>query len=98
METFGHVQVELRIKAMQPVLIPGPEQIHPALGVLDVGESSYQDLGSVGPGKGALVRARFVRVYGSIKCDPIPPGQGKGPSVKLQASSYKLDRWQAFMV
>ena len=24
METFGHVQVELRIKAMQPVLIPGP--------------------------------------------------------------------------
>jgi len=23
METFGHVQVELRIKAMQPVLIPG---------------------------------------------------------------------------
>ena len=44
------VQVELRIKAMQPVLIPGPEQIHPALGVLDVGESTYQDLGSVGPG------------------------------------------------
>ena len=26
METFGHVQVELRIKAMQPVLIPGPVQ------------------------------------------------------------------------
>ena len=77
------VQVELRIKAMQPVLIPGPEQIHPALGVLDVGESTYQDLGSVGPGKGALI---------------IPPGQGKGPSCKLQASSYKLDRWQAFMV
>ena len=40
------VQVELRIKAMQPVLIPGPEQIHLALGVLDVGESTYQDLGS----------------------------------------------------
>ncbi len=51
------VQVELRIKAMQPVLIPGPEQIHPALGVLDVGESTYQDLGSVGPGKGALIKA-----------------------------------------
>jgi hypothetical protein len=32
---------------MQPVLIPGPEQIHLALGVLDVGESTYQDLGSV---------------------------------------------------
>ena len=44
------VQVELRIKAMQPVLIPGPEQIHPALGVLDVGESTYQDQGSVSPG------------------------------------------------
>ena len=41
------VEVELRIKAMQPLLIPGPEQIHPALGVLDVGESTYQDLGSV---------------------------------------------------
>ena len=41
------VQVELRIKAMQPVLIPGPEQIHLALGVLDVSESTYQDLGSV---------------------------------------------------
>ena len=41
------VEVELRITAMQPLLIPGPEQIHPALGVLDVGESTYQDLGSV---------------------------------------------------
>ena len=68
------VQVELRIKAMQPVLIPGPEQIHPALGVLDVGESTYQDLGSVGPGKGALI---------------IPPGQGKGPSCKLDSTMVK---------
>ena len=54
------VQVELRIKAMQPVLIPGPEQIHPALGVLDVGESTYQDLGSVSifeiPGVGVATR------------------------------------------
>ena len=43
----GQLLVELRIKAMQPELIPGPEQIHPALGVLDVGESTYQDQGSV---------------------------------------------------
>jgi|8_EtaG_2_1085327.scaffolds.fasta_scaffold57783_2 hypothetical protein len=31
----------------EDVLIPGPEQIHLALGVLDVSESTYQDLGSV---------------------------------------------------
>jgi len=28
-------------------LIPDPEQIHLALGVLDVSESTYRDLGSV---------------------------------------------------
>ena len=116
-----HVEVELRIKAMQPLLIPGPEQIHPALGVLDVGESTYQDLGSVNrlsPGRPVnnCRRASFksMLLAGQLSgggfrqplkcCDSItatrvsPPGQGKGPSCKLQASSHKLDRWQAFMV
>ncbi len=32
----------------EPELIPDPEQIHLALGVLDVSESTYRDLGSVG--------------------------------------------------
>jgi len=31
----------------EPELIPDPEQIHLALGVLDVSESTYRDLGSV---------------------------------------------------
>ena len=36
-----------RILDKPPILIPGPEQIHLALGVLHVSESTYQDLGSV---------------------------------------------------
>ena len=32
----------------EPELIPDPEQIHLALGVLDVSESTYRDLGSDG--------------------------------------------------
>ena len=63
------VQVELRIKAMQPVLIPGP------IGARCVTVDHLQlDLGSVGPGKGAPI---------------IPPGQGKGPSCKLDSTKVK---------
>ena len=61
-------------------LIPGPEQIHPALGVLDVGESTYQDQGSVNhPG-----RARTVGW--SIVCGP---GCFAEMGHKLQATSGK---------
>jgi len=58
------------------VLIPGP------LLTARAAEPGYRlmDLGSVNhPGRARTVdwsRARFVRVYGSIKCDPIPQGQG----------------------
>ena len=75
------------------MLIPGPEQIHPALGVLDVGESTYQDQGSVNAhvGKPCALAGQYLSFQPGRGRKPASWWEG-GPEGLEQKKKIKVDK------